>query len=106
MNFKPKPLAAAFLLALIPAASAAPDAKAILEGARMAAALVKLDEGLSGSLRKGNTKTPVTLFLKGRDIQFQFSENKGPWRGFHMHIGDDGFNLSEIVDGKTVKFAP
>lgn len=72
----------------------------------MSATLTKLDDGLSGNLRKGNQKTPVTLFLKGQDIQFQFSENKGPWRGFHMHIGDEAFNLSEVVDGKMRKMPP
>ena len=107
MNFKPNPVVAAFiLLTALPATAAEPDPKTILEGARMSATLVQLEDGLSGNLRKGNTKTPVTLFLKGKDIQFQFSENKGPWRGFHMRIGDDAFDLSEIIDGKTVKFAP
>lgn len=103
MNFKPTVLAI-FLLAALPAFAQQPDPKAILEGARMSATLTKLDEGLSGNLRKGNQKTPVTLFLKGKDIQFQFSENKGPWRIFHMRIGDEAFNLFEIIDGKTIRF--
>ncbi len=52
----------------------------------MSATLTKLDEGLSGNLRKGNQKTPVTLFLKGKDIQFQFSENARTVAGFpHAH---------------------
>jgi hypothetical protein len=105
MNFKPTALAI-FLLAALPAFAQQPDPKAILEGARMSATLTKLDEGLSGNLRKGSQKTPVTLFLKGKDIQFQFSENNGPWRGFHMHIGDEAFNLSEVVDGKMRKLPP
>ena len=83
-----------------------PDAKTILEGARMAATLTKLDDGLSGNLRKGRDKTPVTLFLKGKDIQFQFSENNGPWQVFHMRIGDEAFNLFEMSDGKTKDFPP
>jgi len=105
MNFKPT-LLAIFLIAALPALAQQPDPKAILEGARMSATLTKLDEGLSGNLRKGNQKTPVTLFLKGKDIQFQFSENNDPWRGFHMHIGDEAFNLSEVVDGKMRKLPP
>lgn len=106
MNFKPF-LAAIFLIAtVIPAAARQPDAKAILEGARMSATLTRLDEGLSGNLRKGRDRTPVVLFLKGEDIQFQFSENNGPWQVFHMRIGDAEFNLFEIVDGKTRAFAP
>ena len=104
MNFK-SIAAGIFLLAGI-AAAQQPDAKTILEGARMATTLTKLDEGLSGNLRKGRDKTPVTLFLKGKDIQFQFSENSGPWQVFHMRIGDEEFNLFEITDGKTKAFPP
>ncbi len=70
----------------------------------MSATLTKLDQGLSGNLRKGGNTVPVTLFLKGKDIQFQFSENKGPWRIFHMRLGDESFNLFEITGGKTVNF--
>ena len=83
-----------------------PDAKAILEGARMAAALAQLDDGLRGNLRQGRQKTPVVLFLKGQDIQFQFSENNGPWQGFHLRIGDEAFALYEIRDGKSHAFPP
>ena len=103
MNFKPS-LLAFFLIAAPAAMAQAPDAKAILEGARISATLTKLDEGLSGNLRKGGQKTPVTLFLKGKDIQFQFSEIKGQWRGFHMTLGDNDFNLFEIIDGKMKQF--
>ncbi len=106
MNFKPFLAAAALITTVVPAAARQPDAKAILEGARMSATLTRLDEGLSGNLRKGSDRTPVVLFLKGEDIQFQFSENKGPWQVFHMRIGDADFNLFEIVDGKTRAFAP
>ena len=80
-----------------------PSAQQILEGARISTTLTKLDEGLNGSLRKGS-QIPITLFLKGKDIQFQFSENKSPWRIFHMRIGDENFNLFEIIDGKTTEF--
>jgi hypothetical protein len=104
MNFKPTLLAIS-LIAALPASAQAPDPKAILESARMSATLTKLDEGLQGNLRKGNVKTPVTLFLKGKDIQFQFSETKNEWRIFHMRIGDEKFNLFEIVNGKTQAFA-
>jgi len=105
MNFKSIFAAVAAALALISSAHAQqPDAAKILEGARISATLTKLDDGLSGNLRKGKTNVPITLFLKGKDIQFQFSENGGPWRGFHMRIGDENFNLSEIVDGKLKNF--
>ena len=105
MNFKS--IALAFTLISAAQASAQqPSAQQILEGARMSATLTKLDEGLNGNLRKGGKTTPITLFLKGKDIQFQFSENNGPWRIFHMRIGDENFNLFEIIDGKTVAFPP
>ncbi len=105
MNFKPILLAVA-LVAPLTAVAQQPDPARILEGARMSATLTKLDDGLSGTLRHGNKKTPVTLFLKGKNIQFQFSENGGPWRIFHMRIGDEAFNLFEIINGKTRNFPP
>lgn len=105
MNFK-SILLAASLIATQSATAQQPDPKTILEGARIAATLTKLDDGLQGNLRKGSTKIPVTLFLKGKDIQFQFSETKGAWRIFHMRIGDEKFNLFEIINGKTLEFPP
>ena len=99
-------LLASLLLAPAAARGQDPDPKAILEGARMSATLTHLEDGLRGNLRQGGRKTPVMLFLKGKDIQFQFSENKGPWRIFHMRIGDENFNLFEIIDGKTRRFPP
>ncbi len=78
-----------------------PNPSAILEGARLSASLTKLEKGLSGSIRKGNHKTPVTLFLMGREIQFQFSETPDAPRIFHMRMGDSSYKLFEIIDGKT-----
>jgi len=95
----------ALLFTAVNAPAQQPDARAILEGARMAATLVHLDEGLSGTLRQGRQRTPVALFLKEQNIQFQFSENNGPWQVFHMRIGDEAINLFEMVDGKTRAFS-
>ncbi|MBC8126195.1 MAG: outer membrane lipoprotein-sorting protein [Gloeobacteraceae cyanobacterium ES-bin-144] len=103
MNFKPFALAVSLITAHF-AHAQAPDPKAILEGARMSATLTKLDDGLRGNLRKDGRKVPVVLFLKGKDIQFQFQENNDPWRVFHMRIGDENFNLFEMIDGKTIDF--
>lgn len=103
MNFKLPALAAAFVLSSF-ANAQPPDANRILEGARMAATLVELDEGLSGTITKDRRKVPVALFLKGENIQFQFNEG-GPWRVFHMQLAND-FRLSEIVNGKTIAFPP
>lgn len=105
MNFKSFLPALALSAALASSAHAQqPNAAQILEGARISATLTKLEDGLSGNLRKDRTNVPITLFLKGKDIQFQFSEKGGPWRIFHMRIGDEDFNLFEIVNGKTLKF--
>ncbi len=83
---------------------AQPDPRLILEGARISATLTKLDEGLTGYLKKGRDKTPVTLFLKGENIQFQFSEDGKKWRAFHTRIADENFELFEIVKGKFQAF--
>jgi Outer membrane lipoprotein-sorting protein len=100
-----------FLIACALIASAAAElpaltAQQILEGARISATLTQLDQGLSGHLRKGAISTPLTLFLKGKDIQFQFTEAGSPLRVFHMRIADESFNLYEIIDGKTTGFPP
>jgi hypothetical protein len=101
MNFKPIAL---FLLALLPAAAQEADADKILAGARMSAALINLEDGLKGAMRKGGRKVDLMLFLKGKDIQFQFSENKGAWEVFHMRIGEDKVGLWETVNNKPVEF--
>ncbi len=107
MNFKSILPAAAVAMSLVSAMHAQaqqPTAQQILEGARISATLTKLDEGLSGNLKKSGSNIPITLFLKGKDIQFQFSEKKNDWRIFHMRIGDENFNLFEIINGKTTEF--
>ena len=83
---------------------AQPDPAHILEGARLAVALVELKDGLKGTLRKGRKRVPVTLFLKGENIQFQFSENKQPWRIFHMRFGARETELFEFVNRKQIAF--
>jgi hypothetical protein len=101
MNFKPIALA---VMLLVPAAAQQPDANALLAGARVSAALIKLDEGLKGAIRKGGRKVDLMLFLQGKDIQFQFSESKGAWEVFHMRIGEDKVGLWETVNNKPVEF--
>jgi len=94
-----------FVALVSPLAAQEPDANAILAGARLAATLTQIDEGLEGTLTQGSKRIPITLFLKGKDIQFQFTEN-GKLRIFHMRLGDELFQLFEIIDGKTVNFPP
>jgi len=81
----------------------APDADAILAGARLAATLTQIEEGLQGTLTHGRNKIPIILFLKGKNIQFQFTEN-GNQRVFHMRLADDSYQLFEIINGKTIDF--
>ena len=95
---------ACVLVSAMAVSAQTPDAKAILEGARMAATLTKLDEGLSGNLKKDGLTIPVTLFLQGKNIQFQFSEGKGAPQIYHLRLNDNAFDLFEIVNGKTLRF--
>jgi len=94
---------AAAITANSPLLAQHPDPERILEGARMSAALTKLDAGLQGYLSHDRKKTPITIFLKGKNIQFQFLENK-KWRVFHLRLNDDQYDLFEIIDGKTIDF--
>ncbi len=86
------------------AQQAQPDPAALLKGARMAAALVNMNDGLTGNLSKDGRQTPVALFLKGKNIQFQFSAAKDQWEIFHLRLDDEALNLFQIVNGKTVNF--
>ena len=103
MNLKIAALAAVSICAPFLHAQSAQE---ILEGARMAATLTKVEDGLSGNLTaKGKANVPVMLFLKGENIQFQFDENRtNDWRVFHMRLNDNAYDLFEIKDGKTTKF--
>ncbi len=82
----------------------APDAQQILEGARLAATLTEIEEGLQGNITHNGRKTPITLFLRGKNIQFQFTEPGGQLRVFHMRLSDNSYDLFEIINGKTVNF--
>lgn len=92
------------LVSLTHAQAQDPSAQQILEGARISATLTRLEDGLSGNLQKNGTSTPITLFLRGKDIQFQFTEKSGLLRIFHMRMNDNAFNLFELIDGKTIDF--
>lgn len=75
------------------------DAGQLMERARIAATLQNND--LRGTIRQGRAKTDVSLFMRGKDIQF--TTGAGQQR-FHMRLGDDQFDLFEIISGKTVAF--
>lgn len=78
------------------------QADRILQGARFQAALQQ-NQDLHGSMRKNGVRTPVSLFLRGEDIQFFYQTPKRKER-FHMRLKDDGYDLFEILKGKTSKF--
>ncbi|WP_338687097.1 outer membrane lipoprotein-sorting protein [Haloferula helveola] len=76
-------------------------AEQLMERARLAATLQQAD--LTGNISGPGGKTNVALFLKGKNIQFQFLENK-KWVPFHLRLGGNQFDLFEFKDGKTLRF--
>jgi len=88
---------------LICAGSALADAAAekVLAKARFATALQNQD--LSGQLRKGGKRYPITLFLRQKNIQFHYLVGK-EWVKFHMRQNKEQFDLFEMRGGKTFKF--
>ncbi len=97
-------ITAACFAAVTPVLAEAPDPRAIIEGARIAATLTQLDGPLEGSLSRSGKRISVALFLKGQDIQFQYAEKQNDWNVFHMRLGDEQFELFRMVDGRQVKF--
>jgi len=75
-------------------------AERIVNGVRLASTLQHND--LNGTLRKNGKRTPIGLFLRGKNIQFQYLKNK-KWTIFHMRLKQNSFELFEIVKGKNVK---
>ncbi len=104
MNFKTTVIAAAAICCPAAALAQQPSAQAILEGARVAATLTEVEDGISGELsRDGRRLTDIQLFLKGKNIQFMFQEN-GPHR-FHMRLEDSSYDLFEVFEGgRTIRF--
>lgn len=77
------------------------SAEQMMERARIGATLQNAD--LNGKISGPGGKTDVALFLKGKNIQFQFLQNK-QWVPFHLRLGDDQFDLFEFRNGKTLRF--
>ena len=84
-------------LAAVPALGQ--DAEQLMERARIAATLQQTD--LHGEISKGRTKLSIALFLRGENIQFTTGQGE---ERFHMRLGDDQFDLFEIVGGKQRTF--
>jgi len=82
------------------ASTTKPDANRIVHNVRLASTLQNND--LNGTLRKNGKRTPIGLFLRGENIQFQYKKDK-KWTVFHMRLKENTFDLFEIVKGKNVK---
>lgn len=88
---------------VMPVAAQEPAVDDILATARYVATLQQHD--LKGQLRKESVKTPVMLYLRGENIQFQYlSSRTREWAPFHMRLEKDHYDLFEMVDGKTLRF--
>ena len=98
-------LACVVALGVVPldAREEAPNADALLKTARFVTTLQHQD--LKGYIRKGETKFPVGLYLRGQDIQLSYTRpNKGQDIRFHMRLGENRYDLFELADGKTIRF--
>ena len=84
-----------------PAAMADAAAERVLEKARIASTVQMQD--LDGYINKNGKKTPLKLYLRRENIQFQFWTGK-EWSKFHMELKDGGGRLFELRGGKTFKF--
>ena len=96
-------LVCVFALGAVPvdAQEGAPNADSLLKTARFVTTLQHQD--LKGYIRKGETKFPVGLYLRGQDIQLSYTRpNKGKDIRFHMRLGENRYDLFELADGKTV----
>ncbi len=58
-------------------------------------------QDLNGVIRKGAKKTPITLFLRGKDIQFALN---GGVERFHLRLNEDNQQLRELIGGKSRPF--
>ncbi|MFT6864339.1 MAG: hypothetical protein ACJAVK_002904 [Akkermansiaceae bacterium] len=80
--------------------SLAQNAEQIMSAVRQSAVLQE-NQVLQGVIRKGPKKVPITLFLKGQDIQFVIDGGK---EGFHLRLKKEEQELWEIVGGKPRRF--
>lgn len=97
-----KPLVIFFLSFSLISVSVAQDAEQIMQSVRQVTALQE-EQDLHGFIRKGNQRTPLSLFLRGEDIQFALD---GGNERFHLRLNTDKQELRQIVEGKTDVFPP
>ncbi len=79
--------------------SADQQAERILTGVRHGAILQSND--MTGALKKNGKRYPIHLFLRGENIQFLFEEGENQ-NGFHMRMGNEKFDLFDIVQRKPI----
>jgi len=94
-------LSLALALAFCPI-SQAQTAEEIMSSVRQVAVL-QGSQDLNGVIRKGKLKTPLTLFLRGKDIQFALN---GGQERFHLRLNEENQQLRALVGGKSNPFPP
>ena len=80
--------------------SSANEAEAIMKSVRQVAVLQD-SQDLHGAIRKGRVKTPLSMFLRGKNIQFALNGGK---EYFSLSLGQNSQSLQQIIGGKTSKF--
>lgn len=90
---------AAWLLCIIPVATAEPDAEKMLAQARLLTVLQQGD--LKGELQAPNGSVPVALFLRKENLQFQFLRD-GQWQVFHMRLAEQKAQLWSMEGERQV----
>ncbi len=85
-------------------AQAQNPAQQILESVRIGATL-QPDTDLNGHLWRDAAKSPISLFLRGKNIQFRYTDPKGAAKRFHLQHQEGDLDISEMDDTGKVKAA-
>ena len=78
----------------------AQSAEEIMSTVRQVAVL-QGEQDLSGHIRKGRAKMPLTLFFRGKDIQFALD---GGAERFHLRLNENDQQLRALIDGRSIPF--
>jgi len=80
--------------------ASANEAETIMKSVRQVAVLQDAQD-LHGSIRKGRTKTPLSMFLRGKNIQFALDGGK---EYFLLSLGQNSQSLEQLIGGKRSRF--
>lgn len=80
--------------------SSAQNAELIMQSVRQVAVLQN-EQDLHGSIRKGRVKTSLSMFLRGKNIQFALNGGK---EYFLLSLDQQSQQLEQLVGGKRSKF--